>query len=140
MKARIPQFATGAALSLILGCGGGSGGVAPADPNPLPFVQCTIKSGGKDVEAATVAFHSKGGSSPKITSHYDPDSTTYRFTTQEGQQQKSGVPEGAYVLTVKPGKGTKVTIPSKYSDPKSSGLAVDVKKGENFLPPLELKP
>lgn len=139
MSFRTPLLFCGTAiLSMLAGCGAAQSPIA--DANAFPFVQCSLKSAGKDVEAATIAFHAKGGSTPKIVSHYDPESTCYRFTTQEGGAQKAGVPEGTYVMTVAPGKGTKATVPSKYTKPESSGLTVEVKKGENILPPFELKP
>jgi hypothetical protein len=115
-----------------------SGNAATPDPNALPFVQCTIRSGGKDVEAAAVALHSKAGGKLQIVGRYDAEGACYRFTTKDGTKESAGVPEGSYLMTVVPGRGTKATVAGKYAKAQTSGVSVEVKPGENFLPPIEL--
>jgi len=138
MSIQIRQLICGVALvSTLMGCGGGSSG-PPSDPNAFPFPQCTIKASGKDVEGAVVGLHAKGGTSPKIVGRYDGDSGAYRFGTVEGDKEKPGVPEGTYVVTVAPGRGSKVSIPGKYAKASSSDLTLQVKKGEDGIVPLTL--
>ena len=138
MNFQIRQLVCGAiVVSTLMGCGGGSSG-PPSDPNALPFVQCTIKSSGKDVEGAIVGLHAKSGTSPKIVGRFDPESGAYRFGTMEGTEEKPGVPEGTYVVTVAPGRGSKAPIPAKYAKAQSSNLTMEVKKGEDPLISLTL--
>jgi hypothetical protein len=140
MSVQIRQFVRGiAVVSTLVGCGAEPSSNVATIPNEYPFVQCTIKAAGKDVEAAVVGLHSKGGTSPKIVGHYDAESGAYRFGTVEGKTEKPGVPEGNYVVTVAPGRGSKVSIPGKYAKPQSSDLTLEVKKGDNLMVPLELK-
>jgi hypothetical protein len=138
MKFQIRQFVCGVvAVSSLVGCGGGSSG-PPSDPNAFPFVQCTIKAAGKGIEGAVVGLHAKSGSSPKIVGRYDGESGNYRFGTMDGDKEKPGVPEGTYVVTVAPGRGSKVSIPGKYAKAQSSDLTLEVKKGEDSVVPLVL--
>ena len=84
-------------------------------------------------------LHAQGGASPRIVSHFDPESGAYRFGTKEGTEEKPGVPEGTYIVTVTPGRGSKGAIPKKYAKPQSSDLTVEVKKGEDPLLALNLR-
>ncbi|OAI53203.1 hypothetical protein AYO47_05375 [Planctomyces sp. SCGC AG-212-M04] len=138
MKFQIRRFVCGmVAVSGLAGCGGGPSG-PPDDPNAFPFVQCTIKSAGKDVEGAVVGLYAKSGTSPKIVGRFDGESGAYRFGTMEGDKEKPGVPEGTYVVTVTPGRGSKVSIPGKYAKAQSSNLTLEVKKGDEAIIPLVL--
>jgi hypothetical protein len=115
------------------------------DPNALPFVQCKVKLGGKDVAGAIVTLQPKDGAAqdakgPRVMSHFDSENDCYRFTTKEGGQEKSGVPEGSYVVAVTAGRGSKTVIPAKYAKAATSGLTLDVKKGDGQFPTLELTP
>jgi hypothetical protein len=137
MMTRIQQLTCcGAVLAALVGCGGGK--VVVEDPNALPFVQCKVQMGGKDVEEAIVAFHVAGDKSREIIGNYDSESNCYRFITKDGGTKKGGVPEGEYTVTVKPGPRTKMKIPAKYADPAKSDMKAQVKKGKNFLPTFEL--
>jgi hypothetical protein len=125
-----------AVISMLAGCGGS--GSPPEEATALPFVQCTIKSAGKDVEGAVVGLHAKSGKSPKIVGHYDGESGAYRFGTLEGDKEKPGVPAGTYVVTVTPGRGSKAAIPGKYAKPQSSDLTLEVKQESEGVIPLVL--
>lgn len=111
------------------------------DYEPLPLVVCKVQMGDKEVEGAILELHSKSGKTPKITSHYDSDSDSYKFTTElDGAKPMGGVPEGDYTVTVKPTRITKARFSSKYADPTTSGLTLQVEAGENFPAPFELTP
>lgn len=139
MKLQIRQFVYSTAIVCsFAGCGGGSSG-PPSDPNAFPFVQCTISAAGKGVEGAVVRLHAKSGTAPKIVGRYDGESGAYRFGTMEGGKEKPGVPEGSYVVTVTPGRGSKAAIPAKYAKRQSSDLTMDVQQGEAPMISLVLK-
>lgn len=121
----------------ILGCGKAAPEFEIPDTHPL--VQCTIEMAGEPVLHAQVALHGKAGSSDQYLGNFDDDYDCYRFVTKSGNTVKAGVPEGTYTVTVKPGRATKVKIPTKYSDPSKSDLKAEVEPGENTLA-LELLP
>ncbi|MGQ0636810.1 MAG: hypothetical protein ACT4QC_19550 [Planctomycetaceae bacterium] len=138
MRVRIATraFCGFAALALWAGCGPAP--VVFEDPEAYPFVQCSVKMGGKDVEGALVTFHGEG--KEKIVSAYDDETKAYRFITSVDHKKMAGVPVGEYKVSVKPGRGSKAKIPEKYQSPQSSGLTAKVAEGKNFLPAFELTP
>jgi hypothetical protein len=125
-----------AVVSCLVGCGGS--GRSSEEAAALPFVQCKIKSAGKDVEGAVVGLHAKGGNSPKIVGHYDGESGAYRFGTMDGGKEKPGVPEGSYIVTVTPARGSRAPVPGKYAKAQSSNLTLEVKQGQEGVIPLVL--
>jgi hypothetical protein len=129
----------GLVAAVLVGCGKGEKAAPIVAVDAFPFVQCKVVMGGKDVAGAIVTFH-REGDKEKIVGAFDSESDVYRFVTSIDGKKKAGVPEGDYNVSVKPGKGSKTKIPEKYADPKRSGLAAKVVKGENFLPPFELTP
>lgn len=129
----------GLVAAVLAGCGKGEKVAPIVQVDSFPFVQCKVVMGGKDVAGAIVTFHGEGAKE-KIVSAFDSENDVYRFVTSVDGKKKAGVPEGNYKVSVKPGKGSKTKIPEKYGDPKSSGLAAKIVKGENFLPPFELTP
>ena len=134
-----PSVCLCAALAAIAGCGGGQKAVVE-DPNVLPYVQCKVQLNGKDIEWAVIGLHSAGGGkSTEVTGQYDDDSSSYRFITKEGTTKRGGVPEGDYIVTVKTGQKTNTKIPAKYANPTTSGIKATIKKGNNYLEPIELE-
>jgi hypothetical protein len=128
----------GLAIALLSGCGGADA-VAP-EPKSLPFVQCKVVLAGSDVAGAIVTLHAEGELNRTILGAFDSENDCYRFITNADGKMMPGVPKGRYKATVKPGRGTRMRIPARYADPKSSNLTIHVAEGINFLPPLELSP
>jgi hypothetical protein len=71
-------------------------------------------------------------------STYDSDIETYRFVTTIDGKPRGGVPAGEYVVTVKSAPKSKIRIPDKYANPKTSGLTVKIEPGKNFLKPITM--
>ncbi|MDW8243585.1 MAG: hypothetical protein RMJ88_10275 [Thermogemmata sp.] len=109
---------------------------------------------GKPLAGALVTFHPKNSSDPRVERPvgYTQEDGTFTVSTA----QKTGAPAGQYVLTVicnrtvKPeGKGkilgtgideeTVDILGGAYTNPNTSKLTVEVKPGNNELPPLELQ-
>ncbi|MCA9009024.1 MAG: hypothetical protein KDB01_04720 [Planctomycetaceae bacterium] len=130
----------GTAVILLAGCGGSNEHNIVVDPDALPFVQCKIQMAGQTVEYAEITLQSTEGQTPEIASTYDSDNSCYRFITTMGSTKKGGVPVGTYLVAITPGPQCTATIPRKFSDPAQSGLTMEIKPGENFVPTIELTP
>lgn len=122
----------------LAGCGGEA--ETATDLDALPFVQCKVVMAGKDIAGALVAFHTESAPNRRIVGVFDPENDCYRFITTVDGKRTAGVPEGEYRVTVKPGRGTRTPISSRYADPKRSELTARIVAGINFLPPFELGP
>jgi hypothetical protein len=128
-------------LTLVVGCSSRGPVVEPPDVETFPYVECKVLMGDKDVEYAVLELRAKDGKTPKITSQYDADSDTYKFTTTlDSGEKRSGVPEGIYTVAVKPGQMTKTRFSSKFSDPSTSGFTLEVESGPNLPEPFEVTP
>jgi hypothetical protein len=125
----------GLAVMLLAGCSRAKG---PTVVYPYPLAECKVEMEGTEVEYAVLELQGKEDSDKKTTGYYDPDSGIYRFVTSEGDTNQPGVPEGEYVVSVKPGPGTKARIAAKYASADTSGLTLTIAKKAKLLPPLEL--
>lgn len=140
MNAKLRQAAWfGLMAAALAGCGRSGPKIKPPEYFAYPLASLSVKLSGKPVPDAIVEFHAKEGKSPSVVSHFDSEADCYKFVTIEGNEKIAGVPEGEYTVTVKPGRNTRVSIPAKYGSPQTSGLTVEVKEGNNSLPPIELK-
>lgn len=135
---RVLQFAlSGVVLAGLAGCGSGAK-VIPPDPDELPFVQCKLELAGEKVPGALIALHSQAKPNLQVNSTFDSTEETYRFITTADGKKRGGVPAGEYVVTVKSAPKSKIKVPSKYADPKTSGLTVTIAAGQNFLKPIQM--
>lgn len=113
---------------------------------PVYPVEGQVFFNGSPTPGAYVVFHPIGKTTAETirpSAHVQPDGS-FHIGTFTGQD---GAPEGNYVVTVEwrklvtrgqeaiPGRNV---LPAKYSKPDTSDLHVNVSKGTNSLPPLQL--
>jgi hypothetical protein len=85
---------------------------------------------GRPVTGAWLIFHPKDPPGNEATAATGPDGT---FKLGTFKKNDGAVP-GRYVVTVAPMPGAKgQTFPKKYTEEKTSDLAVEITKGENAL-------
>lgn len=129
---RKPRFEIAflALLTAALGCG-----------NTLSSVSGTLTLDGKPLAASdtvhvTIMFYPEGGGAP-ASARVD-SSGRYELATGAAE----GIAEGRYVAIVSAiesaGGAAKSLTPEKYADPKQSGLAIEVRPGNNTFD-FELK-
>ncbi len=131
--ARISLGALGGVAALVLaGCGGAAG---------IGDAYGKVTNGGKPVTAGVVKFFPESGGTP-VTGSISPD----------GSYRASGVPAGRCKVAVETlefkhmaappkelakqihvARPVYVPIPTKYEKPESSGLEVEIKRGENAI-------
>ncbi len=148
MPTQIHRLAyTAAVLIIVAGCSGRAKVPVPElDPNALPQVSCQVLLGGEKVKDAIVELRgqskdaTKANDASKILSRYDDEGECYSFFTMQGKDKKWGVPEGDYAVTVRPARGSKTRIPTKYADPKTSRLTAEIHAGTNSSLSFELTP
>ena len=141
----------GSLCSMLVGCGGESGGDRPTAP-----VKVTVKYNGKPLDGAIVTFISVDNPQPAVgttDASGNCSITTYKtndgaivginvITISKSEIDKKNIkaprPEDADLIGVTPTPNLKSLIPNKYSLPGSSGLKEEVKKGQNTFT-IELK-
>lgn len=120
---------------LVAACGGTDG------PKPYP-VKGTLLVNGQPAAGATIAFYA--------TQPFGKTIIPTALTAEDGSfavttfKAKDGAPAGEYEVTVtwpEFRKGWQVgedRLNRAFANPKTSGLKVQVEKGDNELPPFEL--
>src|SRR5262245_27786333 len=127
---------------------------APAPP-PLYPVKCQVLYQGKPADGALVVFHPQAPPEPSLSppralvdaAGYFELATDYR--ARERTETYDGAPPGVYVVVVawRSAPGGAIREPEdlpdlfngRYSDPKTSGIRVEIVPGENILSPFRLK-
>jgi hypothetical protein len=128
------------ALAALTGCGENESRV------PVYPVKGSISFLGQPLSGAFLSLHPKGAArnAPAPRASVKPDGS-FELSTFEGSD---GAPEGEYLVAVKWYKPVKVkgeivsgpnALPAKFSNPKTSGIEVNVASGDNQLPPIQLK-
>lgn len=112
-------------------------------PVPLFPVSGELTFEGKPCNGALVLLHPTGESNPptpRPRAIVQSNGAFEVMTSKPGD----GAPEGEYTLSVEwrkvddhPEQGMSL-IPSRYGDPKTSGLKVIVKAEANVIPPIRL--
>jgi hypothetical protein len=143
MKQKVKGIAAALLLSLVaVGCGGDS-------RKPTYPARGQVVLNGKPVPHALVVFHPVGPAEPDAPRpHATADANgNFEVGTYAG---KDGAPAGEYRVTVeqwlsKAGRGEPVDAPAvnrlspRYSRAELSGIKVEIKTGENELPPIKLQ-
>ena len=144
-------LATGVALYLAIlsaGCGGGGGPQGPPKQATVPATGI-LRYQGKPVANASVVFQAIDGS---VSSYGSTDAAGTFVLSTYGSQD--GVPPGRYKVTVaaaaprevepgvledEPPGGFKSPVPTKYANPSTTDIVVEVKEeGKNDFT-IELK-
>jgi len=92
-----------------------SGGAVSAADEELASVGGKVIYNGKPLDDAVIIFHLK-------------DDQFVGAKIKAGQFRVDRVPVGAVKVTI---ESKKVAIPAKFTDPETSGLSVEIKKGKN---------
>jgi hypothetical protein len=125
-------IAAGWVVCCMVGCGGG--------PPPTGEVQGKVMYKDKPVTAGIVKFVPEAGGEP-VTTSLGPNGTYRATEVPVGRSKvaietlhfkKMGGPPKDIAKLIKPGgRPVYVPIPAKYEKPESSGLSVEVQKGNN---------
>jgi len=141
----------GIALQLVAGC---SNDITPSkNTEGLENLQPTsgsVSYQGKPTPGAMVWFRPEGvvpPDAPRIAGEVDEDGT-FEMKTTVAEGTRSGVAPGKYIVTITWNEKVDPTdkdsddgpdlVPSKYKDPATSGLLVEIEEGDNELKPFEL--
>ena len=151
-------FASIVAVALLAGCGGGGPSVN--------YVEGTVTLDGAPLAGATITFSPVAGGTGKPAVGTTDANGVFKVTDMSGGTHEGGVVAGEYEVGVVKNLGTMAAtdpdawktdpnygkeeshtkptpitseVPTKYNDPKTSGIKVTVKPGENKGVTVELK-
>ncbi len=121
-------------------------GCSSGDRVPMHPVRGQVLYNGKPVKGAQVVFHPLEPQSVNVQKPLAYTDAEGRFSLMS-ERPGDGAPAGEYAVTVEQRERTawgreevkaRNLLPTRYSQPKTSGLRFQVQPGENEMPPLHL--
>jgi hypothetical protein len=112
---------------------------------PVYPVKGRVLVNGEPAESVTISFHSLDDPGDELVRPWGTTDADGWFTVNT-YKKDDGLPAGPYAVTAvwlpKDYQGSTEAankLPTDYSDTETSGIKVQITKGNNVLPPFELK-